>query len=421
MKEGYKFFNISHQQEKKYFLYILCLIAFTIPFKAIFNSIICITLLLFWVLFMTKKFEARKLKIGAAISVLFWIALLGMVHTQNIDEGLFRLQQKSLLIIFPLVFGTISIDWQDNVKWILTVFVCAIMIACIACLIGASVFWLSHQSTERFFSEPLAESGFINLYPYILAFLCLSGVFILAESLLGTLPIHSLLKKPLVSLPFILFLSLFIHLLSVKQIILILIMLIIGYSLRLRRTYGIILLVMGCTVLLVSSLSIPTLRTRVKESFEEYGKKNPLTENPASATPLNGISLRRALWVCAVDVIRDNPLVGVGTGDSQDVLQESYEKREFILASRYNTFNTHNQYLQTFVSFGILGFAIWLVSLFWLFVNLKDNWPFICLLVMLMFAMFTESMLETNKGVLIMAFLLSVFSYGIVPKKVSSS
>ena len=412
MKNEWHFISISPTHERQFFLYLMCAIAFSIPFQASYNSILLILLLLFWLLCMPKQFDAQRLKVIGFVSVVFWLALIGLTYTNNIDEGLFRIQQKAILLVFPLVLGTIRVDWRQLLKRLFSVFVVTSVIACVVCLLNATFFWILTNSTERFFFENLLRGGWLDLYPYILAYLCLTACIILAESLLGNLQLSNWLMNRAVSISLLLFLTVFILLLSVKMVIIIMVGLILIYALRLNKRIGSLLVLSGITVLTIAFFSLPTLRVRIQEALAEEGKQNALNEQPELGTPLNGVALRRALWVCSLDVIKNNPTVGAGTGDGQDELQAAYENRKFILASRYNRFNSHNQYLQTLINFGSVGLIVWLLSLGWLFVAFKSNHLLIYILGVLLFAMLTESMLETNKGCLLFAFLVSVCCFG---------
>lgn len=412
MKNEWRFISISPTHERQFFLYLMSAIAFSIPFQASYNSILLIVLLLFWLLCMPKQFNAQRLKTIGLISVVFWLAVIGLTYTKNIEEGLFRIQQKALLLVFPLVLGTIRLDWRQLLKQLFSVFVVTALIASIVCLLDATFFWMQTNSTERFFFENLLRGGWLDLYPYILAYLCLTACIVLAESLLGKLRLSNWLMNRAVSISLLLFLTVFILLLSVKMVIIVMVGLTLIYALLLNKKIGLLLVLSSVAVLIIAFFSLPTLRVRIQEALAEKGKQNALNEQPELGTPLNGVALRRALWVCSLDVIKNNPTLGVGTGDGQDELQAAYESRQFVLASRYNRFNAHNQYLQTLINFGVVGLVVWLLSLGWLFMTFKSNRLLISILGVLLFAMLTESMLETNKGCLLMAFLVNVCCFG---------
>lgn len=410
MSTQLRLFAISSNLEKNAFLVLSIALAFSIPFKAIYNSISCIALLIFWIFFMRKSFDSPRLKIVLGISILFWIALIGMVYTQNFEEGLFRLQQKSLLLLLPTIFITISIDWKNEFKWIVSFFILGVLTACFVCLMNASVHLILYNGYERFFSHDL--TSFIDLYPYIMSMLCLASILILAEVGLGRLNIYWFNNSRVVLIGLILFFSIFIFLLSVKQVIIAWLGFTIVYSIRTinNKITAIVIAIIGFLIVSTSISFIPTLKAKLDEIVS--GKENtiPLDQDASLGRGWNGIAMRKAVWLCSIDAINQSPWIGVGTGDGQDALQIVYENRQFYFASRFNRFNTHNQYLQVIVNYGFLGVFLWIVSLFYLLKVNRSNWLVIALIFIFVFAMLTESMLETNKGVVLMAFLLSIFS-----------
>jgi O-antigen ligase len=416
MKEGFRFFRLAPSIERRMFLGISYCVAFSIPFKASFNSLFCILLFVFWLFFTVKNFGKMRLLIIGLTSVLFWLALLGMLYTANVEEGLFRFQQKTLLLLLPLVFGTIQLT-EAEVGKIATVFVLGVLAACIICLLTASLHWVQFGSSEHFFSLYLVDDVIVDLYPYILALLCLASMVLLSESFLGKLQLDPFFKKPFIGISLIVFFTTFILLLSVKQLIVALILGVLLYAIRINRAHSFVLLT--CAILMIASsiFIMPTLRVRVEEALSEQNKENPLDQNPAGASPLNGVALRRALWICVLDVIKENPWIGVGSGDGQDELQKAYANREFVLAADYNRYNAHNQYLQVAVNFGIIGLSIWACSFVALGAIFKKNWLFLTLMSLVLFSMLTESLLETNKGALTLSFLLTLFSFSEIDNK----
>ncbi|MBS1557918.1 MAG: O-antigen ligase family protein [Bacteroidetes bacterium] len=403
---------LSEPNQQKGFLFLVCATAATIPLPAAFNSVASILLLLFWLLFLPKKWDFARMKPVLLLSSLFWISLAGMIYTQNFDEGVFRIQQKLLLLVYPLVLGTVAWDWKPSRQWIAAAFVITVFAACVYSLSYATVYAVRYQNTTHFFSHPLAAS--LDFYPYVLALLCLASVLILTEAFIQHKGLPDFFLRPATFFSLILFFSVYLFLLSVVQILLAGFIVAVVYIFRLSRKRQLLwvwmLSLAGVAGVFISL--VPSLSTKVNDLVN--GKQNtiPLDRDASLGfIAWNGIAMRKAVWACTLDAIKGNPLLGVGTGDGQDELQQAYEKRQFYFASRYNRFNTHNQYLQTVVNFGLIGLATWAVSLFLLFRNLTGHWLAQCLLAVCLFAMLTESMLETNKGILAVAFLLSVFSF----------
>ena len=63
-------------------------------------------------------------------------------------------------------------------------------------------------------------------------------------------------------------------------------------------------------------------------------------------------SIRILVWSFSLNLIKSNPIIGVGTGDIKDELIKLYKKEGYpILVKRQ--YNSHNQYLQTAAALGI--------------------------------------------------------------------
>ena len=127
-----------------------------------------------------------------------------------------------------------------------------------------------------------------------------------------------------------------------------------------------------------------------------------------------GKQLRLAIWKCSMDVIRRNWLSGVGTGDAQDSLQAAYEQRKFYFASRYNRYNTHNQYLQEFVTYGIVGLLIFVACLagpFFVKFSFSQKQFYWIFLLAFALACITDTPLDLNKGIIWYAFFNSLIFF----------
>ena len=125
-----------------------------------------------------------------------------------------------------------------------------------------------------------------------------------------------------------------------------------------------------------------------------------------------GTSNRIVVWKTSVELIKENPVFGVGTGDVKDVLISRYKKNKITYAYIYKL-NAHCQYLQTFVATGAVGFLILILCLFVPAIIAIKNRNIIYLLFLIIFSfnMLVESMLEVQAGVVFYAFFNSLFFY----------
>ena len=117
-------------------------------------------------------------------------------------------------------------------------------------------------------------------------------------------------------------------------------------------------------------------------------------------------------WKTGENILFRNFLFGVGTGDIQDEFNIDYQLNESKL-SQQNRHRTHNQFLTFAITFGIIGFLIILIALFFPVFKLWDkNFAFLIFLIVILLSFLNEDTLETQTGVTLFAFFYSVFLFG---------
>ncbi|GAA4428264.1 hypothetical protein GCM10023188_12320 [Pontibacter saemangeumensis] len=125
----------------------------------------------------------------------------------------------------------------------------------------------------------------------------------------------------------------------------------------------------------------------------------------------NGLNLRLAKWICAIDVIKQYPWIGVGTGDIKDELVKAYIERGFIYGAE-KRFDPHNQFFETAVG---IGFAGLIVLCFFYFNALYEaikskHWLFTAFLLLIIFCSLTESVLSSSQGIIFICFFVFIFT-----------
>jgi hypothetical protein len=112
---------------------------------------------------------------------------------------------------------------------------------------------------------------------------------------------------------------------------------------------------------------------------------------------------------CALEIIEKNWLLGVGTGDQTYEMTNCYYRNGL---DKLLQFNSHNQYLEYFMTFGITGLFLFLLCLLLpmkLAFNLKFYLYFSFLLLFFL-CNTTENMMSRNKGVVFYAFFNSLLA-----------
>ncbi|MBM3453219.1 MAG: hypothetical protein FJX84_08765 [Bacteroidetes bacterium] len=142
------------------------------------------------------------------------------------------------------------------------------------------------------------------------------------------------------------------------------------------------------------------------------GKLNEVRFQIHIATNPNGSTIRQRIefWKTGVQLIEDNFFLGVGSGDIKDEYKRRYEQNKSLLLPG-NRLEAHNTFLTFFITFGIFGF---LYFLYFLFVTIQEFYKrvdflsFVFILIITS-SFFTEDTLETQMGITIFSFLLSLF------------
>jgi O-antigen ligase len=125
--------------------------------------------------------------------------------------------------------------------------------------------------------------------------------------------------------------------------------------------------------------------------------------SPASS---DGTADRILIWESSLELIQEQSIFGVGTGDVKDALLKKYEENGIVNALN-RKLNAHNQYLQTAITLGLPGIIILLSGLVFAFILAvrRQNLLLLLFSVVVSFNFLVESMLERQAGVVFYSFL----------------
>jgi O-antigen ligase len=172
------------------------------------------------------------------------------------------------------------------------------------------------------------------------------------------------------------------------------------------------------SLILLLSLSIIFL-TAYKYSALFHGKINMMAAeltHTSSDTYLYSTGIRLVLWDSAFGLIQENFFLGVGTGDVRDASMAYSQRMNY--PAQLGDLNVHNQFLQSFVAGGIIGFLILLFVIIYplvLAIRQKEH-LFILFFVIIIFNFFVESMLQRQMGVVFYSVFSSlIYAYMISP------
>jgi O-antigen ligase len=112
------------------------------------------------------------------------------------------------------------------------------------------------------------------------------------------------------------------------------------------------------------------------------------------------IKVRIVEWEGSLRIFQHHPILGVGTGASQDYLDDFY-KANTVEPEKYIGFNSHNYYLHVLMTYGLLGFvmiAVFWIKIIWTAIN-SQNSLFIKVLILFLLCSLTELMWARQKGI----------------------
>ena len=408
------------QNEEDIYLWFCIGIVYTMVFWTAGNSILTIALSAFWLFVSKKKLDlsTRRIRLMLVFVSLYIVCIIGMLYTSNIDEGLFRLQQKSALLVFPLIFSTTQLS-TEKFKGVSFHFIIAVSLSCIVSLLSGVYKYWTTGIADALNKEQLMV--FPDMNPPVTGLFCLLAIIFLLS------PRYRPPVLPVVRLIAVALISGFIMLLSVRLIVFCLLVLLLIYAFiyiksilyRLVFLFGLILFAV------ISIVSIPTLNRQWKELVDVSGEsKIALDQDSSLGRAWGGKSIRLALWTCSMDVIKRNWLFGVGTGDVQDSLQASYENRKFYFASRFNKYNAHNQSIEFWIGNGLPGLFIFILCMVLpavLFHNKPGVLEYFLFLALAFTISMTETLLNVNKGIIWYSFFNSIFAFVYLNPDVNSA
>lgn len=165
---------------------------------------------------------------------------------------------------------------------------------------------------------------------------------------------------------------------------------------------------MGLLVLMLFLASGITYFTAKQNVLDRISKTTEIRGD----VQLSDAQNRLELWSCALHefTTKASFFWGVGIQQYQDYLNDCYYKNRLYHAHE-QSYNTHNQYLQTLLNTGFLGLFVFLAILFYaLYVAIKEK-QLQFTLILLTFALFfiTESFFEKTLGIVSYATFIGVY------------
>ncbi|MBI5541109.1 MAG: O-antigen ligase family protein [Bacteroidia bacterium] len=382
--------------------YSSLLVAFLMPLSHKITVYAIMLFVLSWLLsgqwLHNAKF-AIKNSVFIILVTFFLLHLIGLLYSSNMHAGWFDIEVKLTMILFPLVFFLSDFLNEQKRKSVLLTFVTGTTLAMFVC-IGAAFYEYFVNNVNNFFYMKLS----VFHHPtYFAMYICFSLAIILKYLFYNESEISNFLKSLFVVL--ILLFGVFIYMLSSKAGIIIFFITLAAMSLpalfnKSKRLFASIVLFFAVFQIWFS------LTQNMR--FETVSKSVATAEQNVTTAESNGV--RVLIYEAAIYIIKSNYAIGVGTGDIKDELLLEYKVLN-MKGAFDNKLNAHSQFLETFIGQGIAGISLLLLLFLIPFINSikTKNWLLMTFVFIVALNFLTESMLNTQAGVVFFAFFYSFF------------
>jgi O-antigen ligase len=387
-----------------------------LPFSIKFTSLSITLFGLGWLFVVLKsadiKQQFNRNKIPLILFILpFLLTLFGLLKSQNIDAGLFKVEKQLSLLLFPIFFSLMPSNSIKIRKLTTTLFVTVISMMYLYIIIHGIINMIGNEGpaitiNNDSFHKNTSEWNYLT-YAQLLSPVGMSAIYAsMYLSFAIFILIYKIKLSPLLIICIILS-GLILQLMTGSKMgiisYVIVSLIVIMRKLKIRYALGLLLL-----IIILFSLFI-RLNPVVYDRLINWTSIN----YPNNISGWNSTNIRMALWESSLNIIFEHPIFGVGTGNAQIYREIEYNKYSFVQAHP-NTLNSHNQFLESAVEGGILLLlSISVVFGIAVYKSVTKRDPlYLSFILIIIMCSLTESIFNTQKGVVFFSFFNSMFFFG---------
>lgn len=343
-----------------------------------------------------KSDRINILKQSWDIFLFLTMVVAGLIYSEDFLSGLHVLETSFSLLSLPLIMFKIRELDKKKLNQVFYVFTLGLIVASLFCLINAVINYFNSRDIHVFFFENFTK--ILNSHPTYFACYLIAAITILLYLFYYEEMIFSKVWYIFVLLFFFVVLILTGGQTTFISMLLVLSFFIMKFLIDDKAQERRIVFTLSCLMIVGMFITYRVLTdnrdTMLTDSWERF-----------------------ILWESA---LKANPdfLLGVGTGDYKSVLNKYYTEHNLTEFAK-DSYNSHNQFIHTFLSNGFIGLVALLIMLGRpLYLAFKNNHSF-GILVFFPFLIYgmTEVFLGRYQGVVFFALLHQVFvSYYISSK-----
>lgn len=389
---------------------VLFLLAFTIPIGwQVATKIVVLLIVVMVIRCVAEKGRGLSLsrhsnkKLYLFFATTYIMYAISMLYTSNVSDGWQNMEKKLSFIIFPLFFFVSDLTYLSSkrIKALFYAFLSGLLLFILSNMLWAIYdFIILDAPIRRFLGWEITKINYIH-HTYIAMYACFGIIysfvelfdnhlkskgkiaFLLSALVLSTLFVILVESRAGILCMFLLFACLFAWLFFVKK----------------KRMITMCVGTALAVLLVIFFLLFPSGLNRIIKTQQDLVD----TEHKED--------IRITLLKAGLSVAKENCMFGVGVGDRCDVLIKYYEDNNLECGD----LNSHNQFVDTTISIGILGLLL-LLGYFVVpivFFAINKRWDVVMLLFLfsIAFNAVFEAVFETQTGILYFNFIFCLLFY----------
>lgn len=394
--------NSSISKKENIYFLLMMILAFVQSFKREITPIVLVIFVLYTLFAGPRKNVFKEFKRPSLLFLslfgIYFLYLVGALFTEMPEVGLLDLERKLTLLIFPLIMWSSYDISKEHLHKVIWSFVIGLFISSLICFYQGLDLYLGGQKNALFYSR-LSYFMHPSFYALYVTF---------AIGYLGMQIFKVQRWKRFALVVLLIWFSIMVILLQSKLAYITYILVLVfslGYNaMVMKRIKESVLMIVFAFGIAYGSLQVfPFLTWRVEKMMVALVGEGSY-KNSSTNIRLNMIDISMGLW-------KEKPLFGYGLGTEQVALNAEYERLDMQKSLKMNM-NTHSNYLQMLVTFGLIGFLVFVFTTLtplWYSVQAKDHF-YLFFTMMMTVAFVLEVILNLQVGVVFYSFFNVIFA-----------
>ncbi len=339
--------------------------------------------------------------------VIYFLQIIGLLYTTDLSYGLFTLEKKITFLLIPIFVLPLLQKVEANTSTILGWFGIVTLASSAVLLAIAAVKWFAFNDQQAFYYE---EIIIIHYVYYSIYFAC--GSLLLIDFVFDS---WSKSKNGIAGIC-LLFAYSFLVLVIVASKTGIGAFCIASILLLYKRLPSKRIFAISILFFLLTAVLLFYFNSNIRDRFTEMNKNMSFLlkdDFRGSEVYVTDLTMRLIFWKISITQLwHDNLFVfGLGTGDAQEYMNAVYSLPQYQMNS-YVNWDSHNEWVFTLIQLGFIGvlalavlYGKYLIAAF-----RRNDLKFLYFLLVTGAFSMTESILESNKGIVFFVLLFTVFA-----------